>query len=120
MLYRLGADGLVLLRLLFIFFVLFGGLLVLKWRAALYLHLPAVCWGIAVEFLHLPCPLTDWENSLRQASGLAGYPGGFVEHYIVPIIYPAGLTPAIQWVLGSVVVVINLGVYLWVFRPRRG
>lgn len=119
MLYRLGADGLVLLHLLFILYVLFGGLLVLKWRTAWYWHLPALCWGIAVEFLHLPCPLTTWENSLRQASGRAGYPGGFVEHYIWPIIYPAGLTPNIQVVLGTCVVLINLAVYLWVIVSAR-
>lgn len=119
MLYRLGADGLVLLHLLFIVFVLFGGLLALKWRSAMYWHLPALCWGIAVEYLHLPCPLTDWENRLRRASGLAGYPGGFVEHYIWPIIYPAGLTASTQVLLGTLVIVINVCVYLLVFRRRR-
>ncbi|MGF6594633.1 DUF2784 domain-containing protein [Pseudomonas sp. 2835] len=116
MLYRLGADGLVLFHLLFIVFVLFGGLLVLKWRGAMWWHLPAMCWGMAVEFLHLTCPLTEWENRLRQASGLAGYEGGFIEHYIWPIIYPAGLTPGIQLVLGSVVVLVNGLVYLRVLR----
>ncbi|MHC2144511.1 DUF2784 domain-containing protein [Pseudomonas sp. 210_17 TE3656] len=121
MLYRLSADGLVLFHLLFILFVLFGGLLVLKWRGVLWWHLPAVCWGIAVEFFHLFCPLTDWENHLRQAAGQAGYEGGFIEHYILPVIYPAGLTPGIQVLLGSVVVLVNVLVYLQVIRqwPRR-
>ncbi|MNJ72805.1 hypothetical protein D3C77_695140 [compost metagenome] len=74
-----------------------------------------------MEFLHLFCPLTDWENSLRQAAGQAGYEGGFIEHYIWPIIYPAGLTPSIQVLLGSVVALVNALVYLQVIRqwPRR-
>ncbi|MFJ1341280.1 DUF2784 domain-containing protein [Pseudomonas caricapapayae] len=121
MLYRLSADGLVLFHLLFIVFVLFGGLLVLKWRGIVWWHVPAMCWGIAVEFLHLYCPLTDWENSLRQAAGQAGYEGGFIEHYILPIIYPAGLTAGTQVVLGSIVVLVNALVYVQVIRhwPRR-
>ncbi|MFK0087924.1 DUF2784 domain-containing protein [Pseudomonas sp. NPDC090755] len=118
MLYRLGADGLVLFHLLFIVFVLLGGLLALKWRSAPWWHLPALCWGIAVELLHLPCPLTDWENHLRHAAGLAGYQGGFIEHYVWPIIYPAGLTPGIQWQLGAVLVLVNAGVYLRVLHQR--
>jgi len=84
MLYRLAADTLVLLHLAFILLVLFGGLLVLKWRPALFIHLPALAWGLAVECLHLGCPLTTWENRMRSAAGGAGYQGGFVEHYIWP------------------------------------
>jgi hypothetical protein len=65
-----------------------------------------------VEFFHLPCPLTDWENRMRHDAGQTGYGGGFIEHYIFPIIYPAGLTPGIQVGLGAVVLLINLLVYL--------
>lgn len=122
MLYRLSADALVLLHLSFILLVLFGGLLVLKWRPALYLHLPALAWGLAVEGLHLQCPLTGWENHLRAAAGDAGYHGGFVEHYIWPLIYPAGLTPQVQLGLGAVVLALNLGVYgfvLWRLAGRH-
>ena len=120
MLPRLAADTLVLLHLAFILLVLFGGLLVLRWRPALLIHLPALAWGLAVEFLHLPCPLTDWENQLRHAAGDAGYPGGFVEHYIWPLIYPAGLTPQLQWLLGSIALLLNLAVYAYViWRWRR-
>ncbi|VVM44185.1 hypothetical protein PS662_00458 [Pseudomonas fluorescens] len=119
MLYRIAADGLVLFHLLFILFVLFGGLLVLKWRQLIWWHLPAAAWGVAVEFLHLPCPLTQWENLMRHAAGQTGYGGGFIEHYVWPVIYPAGLTPAIQWILGSVVLAINVVVYLRVIRPGR-
>ncbi|MGF6393507.1 DUF2784 domain-containing protein [Pseudomonas plecoglossicida] len=119
MLFRLTADTLVLLHLAFILLVLFGGLLVLKWRPALFLHLPALAWGLAVEGLHLDCPLTDWENRMRFAAGDAGYHGGFVEHYIWPLIYPAGLTPQIQWLLGAIVLVLNLCIYGFVLRRWR-
>jgi len=116
MLYRIAADGLVLFHLLFILFVLFGGLLVLKWRHLIWWHLPAAAWGVAVEVFHLTCPLTEWENRMRLAAGQTGYGGGFIEHYVWPVIYPAGLTPAIQLGLGAVVLVINVGVYLRVWR----
>ncbi|MCX2684119.1 DUF2784 domain-containing protein [Pseudomonas sp. DCB_AW] len=120
MLFRFAADALVLLHLAFILWVLFGGLLVLKWRPALLVHLPALAWGLAVEGLHLECPLTDWENRMRVAAGDAGYHGGFVEHYIWPLIYPAGLTPQIQWLLGAIVLLVNLGIYGYVLgRWRR-
>lgn len=119
MLYRIAADALVLFHLLFILFVLFGGLLALKWPRLMLLHLPAAAWGVAVEMFHLICPLTDWENAMRQAAGQTGYGGGFIEHYIWPMIYPAGLTPTIQLGLGSVVLAINLAVYFRLIRRWR-
>ncbi|MGE8064884.1 DUF2784 domain-containing protein [Pseudomonas sp. NPDC089569] len=119
MLYRIAADGLVLFHLSFILFVLFGGLLVLKWRQLIGWHLPAVLWGLAVEAFHLPCPLTRWENLLRHAAGQSGYGAGFIEQYIWPVIYPAGLTPAIQWWLAGVVLLVNALVYLRVTRQWK-
>ncbi|WP_065259769.1 DUF2784 domain-containing protein [Pseudomonas bananamidigenes] len=119
MLYRIAADGLVLFHLSFILFVLFGGLLVLKWHRVAWLHVPAAAWGVMVEVLHLTCPLTYWENLMRQAAGQTGYAGGFIEHYVWPIIYPAGLTPQIQLVLGGVVLAINLLVYGRLLRQSR-
>jgi hypothetical protein len=116
MLYRIAADGLMLFHLSFILFVLFGGLLVLKWRYLIGLHLPAAAWGVAVEFFHLPCPLTDWENRMRHGAGQSGYGGGFIEHYVWPVIYPAGLTAEIQVGLAVVVLVLNVLVYLRVIR----
>lgn len=113
MLWRLAADAVVLLHLAFILFVLFGALMVLRWPRLIWLHLPAVSWGAAVELLHLYCPLTPLENRLRGAAGQHGYDGGFVEHYLIPLIYPAGLTPQIQLWLGAVVLMINVPIYSW-------
>ncbi|KAA8702540.1 DUF2784 domain-containing protein [Pseudomonas cannabina] len=109
--YRVAADAVVVFHLVFILFVLFGGLLVLRKPGLVLLHIPAIAWGTAVEFLHLYCPLTPLENALRSQAGEQGYDGGFVEHYLIPLIYPAGLTPDIQLWLGAVVVVINVAVY---------
>ncbi|MDH4566044.1 DUF2784 domain-containing protein [Pseudomonas sp. BN414] len=109
--YRIAADAVLLLHLAFILFVVLGGLLVLRWPRLALLHLPAVAWGATVEFLHLICPLTPLENRLRLAAGEQGYSGGFIEHYLVPMIYPAGLTPAIQLWIGAFVLLLNLVPY---------
>jgi len=122
MIFSLAADAVLLVHLLFIAFVLLGGLLVLRWRwrRLVWLHLPAVVWGVVVESMHWQCPLTPLENSLRQAAGQAGYTGGFIEHYLMPIIYPAGLTPQIQLWLGAVVLLLNGLIYAVVLlRVRR-
>jgi hypothetical protein len=115
---RLLADGLVVLHFAFIVFVLFGGLLVLRRRAWSALHLPAVAWAAFVEFTATTCPLTPWENAFRRRAGEGGYDGGFIEHYVMPVIYPAGLTPGIQLLLGAFVIALNATVYLWVFWHR--
>ncbi|UVJ46150.1 DUF2784 domain-containing protein [Pseudomonas sp. LS1212] len=123
MFYRIAADGLLLFHLLFIVFVLGGGLLALKWPRLCWWHLPAMAWGAAVEGFQWPCPLTGWENDMRRAAGDAGYSGGFIEHYLWPLIYPAGLTPGIQVWLGVLVLVINALIYLMLLRrwkSRRG
>ena len=119
MLWRMAADALVVIHLGFILFVLLGGLLLLRWPRLIWLHIPAVAWGIVVECLHLGCPLTPWENQLRRAAGQAGYDGGFIEHYLIPLIYPAGLTPQIQLWLGAIVVLVNLSVYAWLIWRWR-
>jgi hypothetical protein len=119
MFYRIAADGLVLFHLLFILFVLGGGLLVLKWRHLCWWHLPAVAWGAAVEAFHWPCPLTGWENHLRLAAGQAGYGDSFIEHYLWPLIYPAGLTPGIQLWLSLLVISVNVLVYLMLLRQWK-
>ena len=111
-----AADAVVVFHLLFILFALLGGLLVWRWRSLVWLHVPAAMWGVLVELMHWPCPLTPLEQSLRQAAGQAGYSGGFVEHYLLPIIYPNGLTPQIQIGLGVFVLLLNVLIYgalLW-------
>ena len=119
MLVLLAADAVLLVHLLFIVFVLFGGLLVWRWSRLIWLHLPAALWGVTVEVLHLQCPLTPLENSLRQAAGQAGYAGGFVEHYLVPVIYPAGLTPQVQLWLGAFVLLFNVLIYTRLLLRRK-
>ena len=120
MIYRALADLVLVIHLLFIVFVFAGGLLMLRWPKLVWVHLPAALWGAAIEFAGWICPLTPLENALRHAAGDAGYGGGFVEHYLVPTVYPAHLTPYIQIGLGVVVVVTNLLIYAWVWRRKRG
>lgn len=117
--WRLAADAVLILHLGFILFVVLGGLLALRWRWMPWLHLPAVTWAVLLEFCGWICPLTPLENALRQEAGQAGYPGGFIEHYLLPVIYPAGLTRDMQWLLGSLALAINGIVYGVVFWRRR-
>ena len=119
MLYLLLADILVVLHLVFICFVLFGALLVLKWPQTVWFHLPACIWGITVEFTGCICPLTPLEIELRLMAGEKGYSEGFVTEYLMSIIYPAGLTREIQWILGGIVVLINLVLYTMVLKRRK-
>ena len=120
MLFRLAADGVLLLHLGFILFVACGGFLVLRWTRLAWLHLPCVLWGAWVELAGRTCPLTPLENRLRLAAGDAGYGGDFIEHYLLPIIYPAALTRELQIGLGIGVVAINLCLYgVLLFRRRR-
>jgi len=114
------ADLVVLLHLAFILFVMLGGLLVLRRRRLMWLHLPVVAWGAAIEFVGWVCPLTPLENHLRAAAGEAGYSGGFVEHYLIPLIYPEGLTRELQWLLGALVLLVNALVYWRVLRRQAG
>ncbi len=118
---RVAADAVVLLHFAFILFVLFGAWTVLRWKWMAWLHVPAFVWGAAVEFFGLMCPLTPLEGRLREAAGEQRYAGGFVEHYVMPVMYPAGLTPTTQLWLGLIVVLVNVAVYAFVIvRARRG
>ena len=119
MICRLLADLVVLIHLAFVIFVVLGGLLALKWRWVVWLHLPAAVWGALIELGGWICPLTPLENWLRQQGGEQGYVGGFIQHYIVPVLYPTGLTREIQIVLGLTVVILNLVVYALIFRQAR-
>lgn len=119
MLNRFAADAVLVLHLAFILFVVAGAVLVIRWPRIAWLHLPSAAWGTFVEVTGRICPLTTLENSLRRQAGLEGYPESFVEHYLVPIIYPAGLTRDIQWWLAGVVVITNMVCYGYILRRRR-
>jgi hypothetical protein len=114
------ADLVVVFHFAFVLFVVFGGLLVLRWPRVAYLHVPAAIWGILIEFTGWICPLTPLENALRSRAGAAAYQGGFVEHYILPVVYPSALTRTIQFVLGSIVLLLNLAIYGYVLRRSAG
>lgn len=109
--WRILADLLVVLHLAFTAFVVFGGFLAWKWRRAALAHLPALAWGFWVEISGRVCPLTPLENHLRQLAGEAGYQGGFLNQYVVPILYPPWLTQPDQWVLAAVLLAINVTAY---------
>jgi hypothetical protein len=111
LIYRALADLVLVVHLLFVLFVVLGGLLVLRWPAVALLHIPAAVWGVLIEYTGWICPLTPLENLLRVRGGEAGYTGGFIQHYIQPLLYPAGLTRGTQIVLGSLVLVLNLSAY---------
>ena len=118
MIYRILANGVLVFHLLFIVFVFFGAFLVLKRRWVMWLHIPVALWGGLVEFTGWLCPLTPLERWLRAAGGEAGYAGSFVDQYIVPVIYPAGLTRGMQIALGCIIVAINAAVYAVLLRRR--
>ena len=107
------ADAFALLHLGFVVFVVAGGVLVLRWPRVAWIHLPAAAWGVAIELGGWICPLTPLENALRRSAGESGFTGGFVEHYLLPVLYPAGLTRAVQIGLGIGVLLVNLVVYGW-------
>jgi len=117
--FRLAADAVLVLHLAFIVFAVFGGLLALRWRWMPLLHLPAVAWAFYVELPGSFCPLPSVENSFRLSAGQSGYAGGFVEHYLLPLIYPAGLTREIQVFLAATVLGINIAVYSWIVFRRH-
>ena len=113
------ADALVILHLLFVAFVMAGGFLLVRWPRLVWLHLPAAAWGAIIEFTGWICPLTPLENHLRILGGGSAYSGGFVERYLLPILYPENLTLPTQQVLGGVVVGVNLVAYALAYRALR-
>ena len=119
MIYRALADLVLLVHLAFVLFVVLGGLLVLRWPWLAWLHIPAAIWGVLIEYSGWICPLTPLENSLRVKGGEAGYAGGFIQHYIQPVLYPAGLTRSTQLVLGSLALIVNLAAYAFVLSRLR-
>lgn len=119
MLYSLLADAVLVLHLAFIVFAAAGGVLVLRRPRLAVLHLPMAVWGVWVELSGWPCPLTDAENQLRARAGEGGYAGDFIGHYLLPVIYPAGLTRAQQLGLAAALLALNVAAYLLLARRVR-
>jgi hypothetical protein len=119
MIYGILADIVVLVHAAFVFFAVFGGFLVLRWRRLAWLHIPAVLWAALVEMAGWICPLTPLENLLRHRAGKVIYHSDFIEHYLMPVLYPAALTRELQMALGLAVLFINVSVYVWLWRRRR-
>ena len=117
--FRFAADCVLLAHLGFILFVIFGGLLVVRARQWMFAHVPAVAWAVFVEASGIVCPLTFAENWLRMAAGEAGYRESFVEHYLLAVIYPEGLSRPIQYLLAVIVVTVNAAIYAWLLRAGR-
>jgi Protein of Unknown function (DUF2784) len=116
--YRLLADLVLILHAGFVAFVVLGAVLALRWPRIAWVHVPVVLWGAGIEFLGGICPLTPLENHWRLLAGELGYPGGFIEHYVMSALYPDGLTRQVQLTLGVLVLLINAAIYAWVFRRR--
>jgi len=114
-----AADAVVLLHFCFTLFVLFGGILLVWWKKLAWIHLPAAIWGMLIEFMGWICPLTPLENRLRHEAGLEMYEGDFVMRYIMPVLYPEDLTRNLQIMLGTLVLLINLVCYFYVFIYKK-
>ena len=117
MIYRILTSLTVMVHFAFLLFIVGGGFLARRYRWITVPHLLAAAWGVYVEVMPgIVCPLTYWENDFASRAGSAGYSGTFIDHYLLPILYPDGLTRAMQWGLGLVLVVLTIAVYAW---PRR-
>ncbi|MCP3872551.1 MAG: DUF2784 domain-containing protein [Desulfobacteraceae bacterium] len=119
MVYWVLTNTVLVIHFSFILFVVFGGLLIFYKRWMLWLHIPAVFWGALIEFSGWICPLTPLENYFRRLAGLKGYNDGFVQHYLLNIIYPDGLTRQSQILLGLSVLMINLIVYFMYLKKQK-
>ena len=121
--YAILADLVVLVHSVFVLFVVFGGLAVLRWRRLAWFHLPAAAWGVAIELGGWLCPLTYLENYFRRLGGESGYTGTFIEQYLEPLLYPLGLTEQSQLFAGLVTFLVNLAIYgrlWWICRNKDG
>jgi hypothetical protein len=119
MLYQVLADIVACVHAAFVAFVVLGGVLAIRWRRLVWLHVPAAIWGALIEFADWVCPLTPLENALRGRAGDAGYGDGFIQHYLLRALYPAGLTRSVQVALGTLVIVVNILAYVALLRRGR-
>ena len=116
--YLFLADLVVVIHFIFIIFVLFGALLEMKWLWVIWVHIPAIVWGISIEVFGWVCPLTPLEQWLRAQAGSVTYDLSFIEKYLVPIIYPSILTRELQYVLAFIVILINIVIYGYLWKVR--
>jgi hypothetical protein len=117
--FGLLAGLLVAAHLAFAIFAAAGGVLVVRWRRLAWVHVPAVAWAVYIEVTGGICPLTPLENEWRQRADLDRYSGDFIAQYVFPALYPEGLTPAAQFAIGVLVLVVNVAVYAWLFVETR-
>ncbi len=117
--HKILADTIVIIHFLFIIFVITGGLLVILWPKMAFVHIPAAIWGAAVEIFGWICPLTPMENRFRDLAGETAYSGDFIGRHVLPVIYPENLTAEIQYILGGLVITVNVMIYFIVIRRRR-
>ena len=116
MVYRVLANIVVVGHFAFILFAVLGGLLVLRWKRCAWIHVPAFLWAAVIAFAGWVCLLTPLENWLRERGGAIAYSSGFIEHYILPVLYPVVLTRGIQIAMGLFVLCVNAGLYCWLLR----
>jgi hypothetical protein len=119
LIYKILTSFVIIIHLSFIAYVILGGLLILRWKKSIFLHIPAIIWGSIVEYLNIICPLTPLENYFRRLAGYSTYSAGFIDQYITPLIYPENLERNTQLLLGSFVVIINLIIYTFVIIKLR-
>ena len=109
----------LLLHFSFILFVIFGALLLLRFKKIIYFHIPAVAWGAYIELSHSICPLTHLENYFLKKAGKDQYSVDFIENYIFKIIYPPALNYEIQTYLGVILIFVNLVIYYYIVKKSR-
>ena len=119
MLYRIAADMVLMTHFAFILLVVAGALAVFRYPWFVWIHVPAASWGAFVELTGRICPLTTLENFLRIHAGQEGYANSFVEQYILPVIYPVGLTRQVQLLLAGLVVAVNAIIYATILLRKR-
>ena len=117
--YVVLADAIALVHVLFVLFVMFGSLFVLRWARAAWLHGPSLAWGLIVEFSGVTCPLTPLESRLRALGGESGYSEDFVSHWLMAVLYPESLTRGLQIAMGASLLLLNIGIYVWIGMRSR-
>ncbi|HTL62152.1 MAG TPA: DUF2784 domain-containing protein [Nitrospira sp.] len=117
--YLLLADAVMLVHVLFVLFVIFGSLLVLRRPWIVWLHAPALAWGAIVEIGGMVCPLTPLESRLRVLGGESGYAQDFLSHWLLTLLYPAFVSRGVQITMGALLILLNLALYSWVWTRRR-